>query len=254
MLANCVRLADSERAAFPSPASRWLEATYDITAQEQVFRHIAPLSGTTAVQVGGKGTHALRFLLAGAQKTALVTPVLGEALLAVALARRLGLSERFQPIVGIFEELPIADASVDVVFSGGSLHHTITDMALAEAARVLRSGGRFGCFDPWRSPFYKIGTSLLGKREPGVFCRPINAERLRSLSKCFGEVRVTRHGALTRYPLLALKKVGISFTADDESGYSAFTHRLMSADDFLASIFPPIRPLCSSVSICATKH
>ena len=252
-LSGCVGLSEEEQLRFPKPHSRWLEATYDVRAQAQVFAYLAPILGKEVVQIGGTGVHALRFLLAGARHAGLITPMLGEARFARALAIELGVSDRFSAAVGIFEECPLPDHSVDVVFSGGSLHHTITDLAFVEARRILRPGGRLGCFDPWRAPFYRLAVKLLGKREPGVFCRPLENERLRYLSKCFGETQVKLHGALTRYPLLALQKLGIDFTTDGGSGYSRVVDAIMAADDALSSLVPPLRLFASSVSVCATQ-
>jgi ArsR family transcriptional regulator len=50
--------------------------------------------------------------------------------------------------LGDMEELPIDDASVDIVFFSQSLHHALhPDRALCEAARILRPGGRIAILD-----------------------------------------------------------------------------------------------------------
>ena len=252
-LSACQGLSREEQALFPFPAERWLEATYDVTAQETVFAHLAPLLDREVLQVGGTGIHALRFLMAGAASAILVTPMISEARFARRLAVALGLGERLRLAVGIFEELPVLPASVDMVFSGGCLHHTLTDLALFEAERVLRSGGKFGCFDPWRAPFYRLGIRVFGKREPGVFCRPLDNERTRYLTKCFADARLKKHGPLTRYLLLALQKSGLDFSEDGTAGYNHFVHSLMRWDNNFAALFPPLQKLASSVSICARK-
>lgn len=49
---------------------------------------------------------------------------------------------------GDMEEIPIADASVDIVFFSQSLHHALhPERALREAARILRPGGRVMVLD-----------------------------------------------------------------------------------------------------------
>lgn len=252
-LSSCRGLARAEQLRFPYPVARWLEATYDITAQETVFAHLAPVLEKDVLQVGGTGIHAIRFLLAGASAATLVTPMVAEARFARRLAEELGVAERLSLAVGIFEELPLPPASMDVVFCGGSLHHTLTDLALFEATRVLRSGGKIGCFDPWRAPLYRIGIRVFGKREPGVFCRPLDNERMRYLSKCFADARVQKHGSLTRYLLLALQTSGLDFSDDGTSGYSRFVHRVMRWDNRIASWLPPLCKFASSVSICGSK-
>jgi ArsR family transcriptional regulator len=50
--------------------------------------------------------------------------------------------------LGDMEELPIDDASVDIVFFSQSLHHALhPDHAIAEAARILKPGGRIAILD-----------------------------------------------------------------------------------------------------------
>lgn len=50
--------------------------------------------------------------------------------------------------LGDMEELPIDDASVDIVFFSQSLHHVLhPDRAICEAARILRPGGRIAILD-----------------------------------------------------------------------------------------------------------
>jgi len=56
--------------------------------------------------------------------------------------------------LGDMEELPIDDASVDIVFFSQSLHHALhPERAIAEAARVLRPGGRVAILDLARHRF-----------------------------------------------------------------------------------------------------
>jgi len=50
--------------------------------------------------------------------------------------------------LGDMEELPIEDASVDIVFFSQSLHHALhPDRAVCEGARILRPGGRIAILD-----------------------------------------------------------------------------------------------------------
>src|SRR4051812_34898399 len=68
--------------------------------------------------------------------------------------------------------------------------------------RVLETGGRFAVTEPWRAALYGIGTSILGKREVQVGCRPLTATRLRSLPTVFRRSQIRHHGALTGTSLL----------------------------------------------------
>src|SRR5574338_619547 len=61
-------LTDAQRAGFPEPAARWLDAKYELAAQEDAFRYLAPVTGRRVLQLGGRGLHAVRFLRAGAAR------------------------------------------------------------------------------------------------------------------------------------------------------------------------------------------
>lgn len=96
--------------------------------------------GARLLEIGcGMGTDLLQFARGGARVTgADLTPR------SVQISR-----ERFQLydieasfVITDGERLPFADKSFDVVYSNGVLHHTPgTDVAVAEAHRVLRPGG-----------------------------------------------------------------------------------------------------------------
>ena len=240
--------AAPRREAFPRPARVWLDAAYDCTAQERVYLHVGPnVNGGSVAQLGGSGVHALKLLVAGARSAVLVTPVLSEARLAGAVAGRLGLGDGFRAVVGIGEEPPLASGTLDVAVSGGSLHHMLPAAAGAEVRRALRPGGRFGAWDPWRAPLYGVGTAVLGKRDPDVACRPLDEARATAFLDAFGEgADLRRHGALTRYPMLALGKAGVSLGV-------RVALPVLRADDRLARGRLWLERLQSSVSICGLR-
>ncbi len=82
--------SQAERGAFPNPKEHWLDAVYDCFAQWDAYRHLAPVKGHCVLQLGGTGTHAVKFVLAGASESWAVTPMLGEALCTQALALETG--------------------------------------------------------------------------------------------------------------------------------------------------------------------
>ena len=208
-LAAIAELAPEERIAFPDPEDVWVDATYDGPAQRDAYRHLAPVAGKTVLQLGGAGTAAVKFLLAGAAEATLLSPMPGELFFARYQGEAYGVAERLRLVVAVAEELPFADGSFDVIFSGGSVHHMETSIAFPECARVLRVGGRFAANDPWRAPFYALGTRLFGKREKDVFCRPLTTARVGPLFDAFDAARVVHHGTFARYPLIALGKLGV---------------------------------------------
>ena len=220
---------------------KWVDATYDGPAQLRCYSHLRePLRGGTAVQVGGGGKHALKFLLAGAARAVVVAPIVGELVFAIVCARRLGLADRLVAVAGTGEALPLATGRVDALYCGGTLHHMDTACAGRELARVLSPHGRFAAAEPWKVPLlHHAGTRLLGKREP-VPCRPIDRPRLAALRQGFrAPVDDRRHGAFTRYPALALGKAGVHPPA-------AALQRLMLCEDDLRL---PGSALGSSLSV-----
>jgi uncharacterized protein YbaR (Trm112 family)/SAM-dependent methyltransferase len=228
--------------SFPNPWRVWIDAPYDLQAQYEAYNFLAPVLGKTILQLGGKGIHAVKMLMAGAKRATALSPMLGEIRCAVALAEAVGVAERLDGVVGVAEELPFRDRSFDRLYSGGCLHHMVTDIAFGEAARILAAGGRFAAVDPWRAPLYAIGTKVFGKREREVFCRPLTKERVSSLGKHFQPAEVSLHGALLRYPLLALDKLGIRVSKNA-------LWQLSAADDAIAgSLF--LRRFGSSASVC----
>lgn len=241
-----LRLNEEGRLAFPDPARAWIDVWPSGIAQYEAFRHLLPIRDKRVLQLGGKGIHAVKFLLAGAKEAWLVTPMLGEVLCSITLAREAGVVDRLRCAVGVAEELPLADELFDAVYSGGCVHHMVTQVAFPEILRVLKKGGRFSSVDPWRAPFYGIGIKVLGKRERNVYCRPLTRSRVAPLFSTFPEAMRIQHGTLTRYPAIALEKIGIRIPGN-------MMWRVSQLDDAICSLIPGMRKLGSSVTLCATK-
>ena len=238
-------------ARFPDELTGWLDAPYDQTAQAAAYRHVGALRGARVLQLGGTGTHVVKMLIAGAALGAHVSPVAGECAVTRDLARRAGVADRLVTVVGLAEQLPFAPDSFDAVYSGGCLHHTVTALAVPQARRVLAPGGRFAAHDPWRAPFYNLGVRVLGQRERDVHCTPLDAARTAPVHTVFDPAQhdsadVTRHGAVTRYPMLALWKLGIRPGA-------VVLARISRWDEHLCRAVPVLRRLGSSVTVRATK-
>lgn len=223
--------------SFPEPPRLWMDrGSFEMASRSNGYRYIAPLHGKVTLNIGGIGRDAIRFILAGAEHAILVTPMIGEAVFAWTLAAALGVQDRLSCVLGVGEELPLLDHSIDVISSHGCMHHMQLDIALAEYERVLSPGGKFIATDPWRAPLYGFGTALLGKqeqqllkRDQSIFCRPITAERLASLAVHFPEHIVENHGPLLRYPLIALSKFGIKFSQERLCQLAALDDRLGNA-------------------------
>jgi hypothetical protein len=242
-----VRRAALRPEGFPDDIPYWIDSPYDGPAQLRSYSFLAPIvrNGRIA-QVGGQGSHAVKLLIAGARRTVIVSPILGELVLALAYAHRIGVLDQLDAVLGVGEQLPLADSSLNGAFCGGTLHHMNTAAAGAELSRTLAPAGRFAAMEPWRVPvLYRAGVTIMGKRE-AVGCRPLDPSRLEALRSMFhGEVEIRQHGALTRYPLLALAKAGIRPHKDR-------LIRLMLRDD--KAMTGPLRRLGGSVSITGTAH
>lgn len=155
------------------PAARWraFSRLYDpiiaLTMREERFRGVmadralADLpEGGTAVDVGcGTGTFALA--LAARQPGAQVIGVDGDPeILALAQAKRGAGAVEWQE--GLAQELPLPEASADVVTISLVLHHLLAEdkrKALSEMRRILKPGGRLHVAD-WGPPADRLMSAL----------------------------------------------------------------------------------------------
>jgi SAM-dependent methyltransferase len=204
---------DAPDRSFGSPMWPYLDAWFDVMAQEVAYRHIAPQACGRVMQLGGSGTHVVKMLVAGASAGVHVSPVPGECLMARSLAERFGVSDRLTTIVAVAEALPFDEGTFSAIYAGGCIHHTVTSVAFPEINRVLAANGRFAACEPWRGPVYELGIKIFGKRERGVNCRPMDSQRAAPMQTNFDQPVVALFGSLTRYPLLALAKLGIRLPA-----------------------------------------
>ena len=231
---------------FPEPHAAWIDSRWEGVAEIEAYRYLAPLGEKVVLQLGGGGLHAVKFLLAGAAEAWLVTPMRGEAEFARRLAVAAGVGERFQAVVAVAEELPFEDATFDVVYSGGAIHHTVTDQSFPEIARILRDGGRFAAIDPWRAVLYSFGTWVFGKREPEIGCRPLSEARVASIKNAFRRTEIRQHGTFTRYLFLALEKLGLRLP-------HRLAWSLTRLDDLVSHRFGVLRRQGSCVALLAEK-
>ncbi len=132
---------------------------------------IAPLSGTTAVDLGtGPGIVALAL----AERGATVTGVdIADNQIAAARRRAAdrGLDERARFRVGRAEDTQLPDESADLVIAGQCWGWFDHDRVLAEVVRLLRPGGThvtaYFCYLPDRSAVSKRTEQLIFEHNPG---------------------------------------------------------------------------------------
>lgn len=58
----------------PEPRSLWLAANFECPAEYEALSFVAPMENKTVLQLGGKGTEAVKLMLAGAKEAWLVSP------------------------------------------------------------------------------------------------------------------------------------------------------------------------------------
>lgn len=245
-LGALAQLSAEERGDFPEPALRWLASTVDVASESACYRHIGPVKDKRVIQIGGKGLTALLLLQAGASEAMLLTPMHGEALVAIELASALGLKDRLRCVIGVAEEIPIADSYVDVCFSGGCVHHMRTEVAFAEMARILTPGGKFAAVEPWKAPGHVLGTKIFGKRERGVFCKPLTSERVTPFFSAFSKAECARNGTFTRYPAIVAEKAGMRFSVP-------VAKFMADVDAKVCNCLPFARHFGSGVALLGTK-
>ena len=164
-------------------------------------------AGKDVLEVGiGLATDFVRFVRAGASATGID---LTEAAVAAARERLRQEELEAEVLVGDAESLPFEDASFDVVYSYGVLHHTPdTAAAVREVHRVLRPGGEarimlysrrsWFALAVWarhvlrsRRPWHSITTALAHDLEsPGT--KAYTEPELRDLFAPFSRVELSR--------------------------------------------------------------
>jgi len=236
------RYADS----FPEPSWAWIDAPHDAMAEMEAYRNLGRIRGKRVAELGGRGSHAVRLLLAGASEAWLITPAVGECIYGRTLARLFGLEDRFHCVAAVGEQIPLRSGSLDAIYSGGCIHHMIAEDVAPELYRVLAPGGRFSAVDPWKTFLHTIGTRLLGKRD-NVHCKPMTKDRLAPFYSRFSKFEVTHHGPLVRYLSLGICKL-LKVKMSPRLGY-----RLGQIEDRTLGLLPTLRDRGGSIALLGAK-
>ena len=102
------------------------------------------------------------------------------------------LDERVEFVVGSAYEVPVPDASVDVVFGIAILHHLDLPQAAREVWRILKPGGRAIFQEPVRNlKLIRWIRSLIPYQAPDVspFERPLTDSELEEFGARFSSLR-----------------------------------------------------------------
>lgn len=223
-VARVVELAEPQ--LFADPIEPWFGGGSTAGAYQRAMQSLGPVEDSVVLQIGGIGTHAIKMLHAGAAHAFVVSPVIGELRTGRELADRFEFADRVTFVGGVAEELPIRGGVIDRVYSGSSLHHTLTEQSFPEIARVLAAGGRTASVDVWKARLHHIGTSMFGKAHGNTTCRPFDPDRIAPAHRHLQAVEVSFHGTSLRYPLAVGERLGLRPSPELSCRLASFEDRL----------------------------
>jgi len=216
---------ETERRFFLGP-----EGAYALAA-------LGNVRGKRVIDLGaGLGVAALMLAKAGARVVAVdIAPKRLEAL--ARAAEELGVGAQVETLHAPAERLPLAEASVDAVFTKSVLIHTDLDAALTEVRRVLKPGGRIVFLEPMaHNPLANLYRRLLAPREWGHITRYFTEERVTMVRRTFPGLRERRFHLLgfgafafqfaLRWPVAFQIAVGLTHAVDTVIFLLPFTRRL----------------------------
>jgi SAM-dependent methyltransferase len=175
-------------------------------ALEYAFHLLGDASGQHVLDLGcGDGEFTTLVVSHGARVTALD---ISTDLLMMARDRTAadGAGRSVAPLCASIHAIPLADASVDVVFGMAVLHHVDLARAAGEIHRVLRPGGRAIFKEPVRnSKVVAAVRRLIPYRQPDVspFERPLRLDEIRAFASRFR----SWHGRAFDLPFVQLLRV-----------------------------------------------
>jgi SAM-dependent methyltransferase len=172
----------------PQRLRRYSNASADTSyALEYAHHLVGSVEGRTVLDLGcGSGTNSVLLSFRGAHVIGLD---ISTSLLAIARerARATGVvPPRF--LAASAHDMPIASASVDLLFGIAILHHLDLPRVASEVHRILRSGGRAIFKEPVRnSPLIRRLRAIVPYRAPDVspFERPLTDGELRAFAETF---------------------------------------------------------------------
>jgi SAM-dependent methyltransferase len=224
----------------------------------QVMEWLGDPKGLKILDLGcGLGDAAAYFGLRGARVTAVdISP--GMVKVARKLAAREGVSRRVKVSQALGEKLPFRNASFDVVYGNGVLHHLDTAVAAPEIARILKPGGRALFIEPLAyNPLIWVYRRLAaGVRTEAE--EPMTYGKFRAMSAYFESYRRAETQLLTLLIFLWFfiierehpskvrywKKI-----VNEAERYQRAFGILRAMERALMTVLPLLRPLCWNVVV-----
>lgn len=186
---EAARTAAAVRPTSPGILRRYANPPADtVHALEYAFHLAGDVAGRQVLDLGcGSGQNASILAARGAFVYAMdISPDL--LALATRRAELDGLTASVTALCGSAHDIPLPDASVDVVFGNAILHHLDLDLTAREVHRVLKPGGRAIFKEPIRnSRIVAFLRNLIPIRQPDVspFERPLRHDELARFASRF---------------------------------------------------------------------
>ena len=137
----------SKTTNFPEPMNLWADAGL---CQYYAYKFLTPSNQKCYLQLGGHGSHAIKFLLGGAKEAVIVDPSFKSLVYGRKLSKLFGVEKGFTPLRSCGEFIPYPDNYFDYIYAGGVLHHTDLGKTAKELYRVLKKGGKGAFVEPLR--------------------------------------------------------------------------------------------------------
>ncbi len=110
---------------------------------QDMLKYCTPTKGFWVDLGAGKGQVAIPLIEATGNPVVMLDPKADSMAAGLEIARQKGLADRLSAVVGVAENLPFPDSSVDLVVSRGSIFFWDDPVkGLREVYRVLRPGGK----------------------------------------------------------------------------------------------------------------
>jgi SAM-dependent methyltransferase len=174
-------------------ASSWLTSTRTMRAAVDAVPQFRNVAGKRMLDIGATCRHSVKFLKDGLSRLdhVEVSPESQRLALRRLEAEGVGGDRVFFHTVPA-ERLPFADETFDLVFSSGTIHHTLRTESLPEVHRVLKRGGEVLFIESYLPPHLQ----LLMKWRRGQTNEdrgtdsPLGTRDLRDLRSLFGRVHL----------------------------------------------------------------